>query len=47
MYADYRHNLTRQGQVLRLKPLGPGGSGIQDFFNMEAINSAYSILYNN
>ena len=49
VYTDsrHRHNPTRQGQVLRLKPLGPGGSGIQEFFNMEVINRAYSILHNN
>ena len=43
----HRHDPARQGQVLRLKPLGPGGSGIREFFNMEVINTVYSTLHNN
>lgn len=32
----HRHSLTRQVQILYPKPLGPGGSGIQNFLNVES-----------
>lgn len=32
----HRHSLTRQVQILYPKPLGPGGSGIQNVLNAES-----------